>query len=242
MLRFLFTMIGLLLFISGTSLWQQEAEVTNARFVARDLGQRSFKAESNEIERAYVALASREPSRSDWADPELGLALELDRMGFPPGFVPTPVREHRVRNSAEHLASSSPSAAAAWCVLALSEVKAEVPTAGVFEERLRSCFVFGPREISVVEMRVHLALATWSKLPKDLKTAALIDVASALQERHTRDWMLDRLAYGVAVIAPAQEATVLSLLDPYGADLEQPFQKQVLSYRQAQAGRIDRFQ
>jgi len=242
MIRFLFTIIGSLLIISGTSLWQQEAEVVNARFVARDLGQRFFKAESNEIERAYVALASREPSRSDLAEAELGLALELDRIGFPPGFVPAPVREHRVRSAAEGLAHTYPSAAAAWCVLALSEVKTEVSTADLFERRLRACFASGPREMSVVEMRVHLALATWGKLPKELKTAALIDVASALQERHTRGWMLDRLAYGVAVIAPAQEATVLSLLGPYGADLELRFQKQVLSYRQAQARRIDRFQ
>lgn len=242
MLRFSSAIIGTLLLISGTSLWQQEAEVSNARFVARDLGQRSFKAESHEIERAYVALASREPSRSDWAEPELVLALELDRMGFPPGFVPAPVREHRVRRSAEGFARASPSTAPAWCVLALSEVKAEVSTADLFERRLRSCFVLGPREISVVETRLHLVLAMWSTLSKDLKTAALIDVASALQDRQVRHWMLDRLAYGVAVIAPAQEAAVLSLIGPYGAELEQRFQKQVLSYRHAQVRSIDRFQ
>lgn len=242
MLRIIFIVFGCWLAISGSSLWQQEVGVVNARFIARDLGQRFFKAKNTQINTAYVSFASKNTARSDWAEPELGLALELDRMGFPPGFVPSPVRENRARMSAGRLARASPSAASAWCVLALSEVRASVTTEGLFEKRFRSCFALGRREISLVETRVHLALATWTTLPKDLKTAALLDVASALQERHTRNWMLDRLAYGVAVVAPAQEATALSLISPYGADMEQRFQKQVLSHRKIHAERSDQFQ
>lgn len=242
MLRLLFIVSGSWLAISGSCLWQQEAGVVNARFIARNLGQRFFKAENTQIDKAYVSFASKSTVRSNWAEPELGLALELDRMEFPPGFVPSPVRENRARMSAERLARASPSAASAWCVLALSEVRASVTTEGLFEKRFRSCFALGRREIALVETRVHLALATWTTIPKDLKTGALLDVASALQERHTRNWILDRLAYGVAVIAPAQEATALSLISPYGSDMEQRFQKQVLAYRKIHTGRSDQFQ
>jgi hypothetical protein len=241
-LRIIFIVFGCWLAISGSSLWQQEVGVVNARFIARDLGQRSFKAENAQIDKAYVSFASKNTLRSDWAEPEIGLALELDRIGYPPGFVPSPIRENRARMSAERLARASPTAASAWCVLALSEVRASVTTEGLFQKRFRSCFVLGRREIALVETRVHLALAIWGNLPRDLKTSAMLDVASALQERHTRSWMLDRLAYGVAVVAPAQEATALSLISPYGIDTEQRFQKQVLAYRKIHAERSDQFQ
>lgn len=242
MLRLFFIILGAFLVWAGTGLARQEMAVIDARFVARDGRPRALKAPEAKIEQAFLELSARRTLRSDWLEAQIDLASELDRIGFPRGFVPSPLREQRVRSSAEDLGRASPMTADAWCLMALSEAKAPASPGTRFEALLRACYAFGPREISLVETRLHLALAVWEALPKDLKTVALVDIASALQDHRVRSWMLDRLAYGIAVIAPMRQDIALALVSPYGAEREQRFLKQILSYRKAHGARSDPFQ
>ena len=241
MLRLVCFVIGIYLVGFGFALTSTESGVVNARFIARDGRPRALSAKDFEIEQAYLALSSRNTFRGDWLEPEMGLALELDRIGYPSGFLPSPLREARIRQSAERLGRASPAAAEAWCLLALSEAKAGNGSHQLLAERLRACFALGPRERALFRTRLHLGLAAWDGLPKDLKIVVLAEVASALQGAG-RGRMLDMLAYGVAVIAPEREAMLLALIEPHGAEPRDRFKKQILAYRKRYGAQLERFQ
>lgn len=213
----------------------------DARFVARDGRPGALKAPGFRVERAYLVLNGLQSFRSDLAELETDLAIELDRIGFPGGFLPSPLREARVKLSAGRLAQAAPAAADPWCGLALAEAKTSEGSQRAIEGRLRRCFALGPREIRLLEPRIHLALALWEQLPRDVRTAAMLDIATGLKDADFGGWTLERLAYGVAIVAPARESVVLPLIEQYGAEREQQFKNLIASYRARYGNQLGEF-
>jgi hypothetical protein len=230
MLRLVCVAAGAVLLWSGVTLARQEGELTAARFAARDGRPGALRAKGANLERAYLAFANARDSRGDLAEPELDLAVELDRAGLPGGFLGGAEREGRIKAAAQRLARSSPVAANAWCTLALVESRTREGSQSFIARALDACYRLGPRDITLVEPRLYLSLALWDTLPKAARTKALVDVAAALQDLY-RDWMVDRLAYGAAVIAPARSELISTFISPYGDAVERRFSEQLMGYR-----------
>jgi hypothetical protein len=230
MLRIGCIIAGALVAWFGAALARQEGDLAWARFAARDGRPGSLKAKGADLERAHLAFANAPASREDIAETELDLAVALNRSGFPGGFLAAAEREERIRAAAQRLARASPITANAWCTLALVEAKALERSQSAVEGFLSACYRLGPRDISVVETRLHVALGLWGVLPKAIRLAALEDVAAGLSGEY-RDWMLDRLAYGVAVVAPAREELITSFVAPYGDDVHKRYAALLASYR-----------
>jgi hypothetical protein len=124
-----------------------------------------------------------------------------------------------------------------WCILALAQSQELGITPGVIET-IRACYAYGPREIGLINGRLMLALGAWDRLPQDIRTAAMIDVATALGNPMLAPWMAKRLAYAVTWIAPGQAPLAETLLDTYGGEFKVKYEEAVSAYRSA-AGKRD---
>lgn len=230
MLRVIGLCLGVCLAWLGGSLAWQEGNLVEARRVARDGLPGRLTAQDYDLEEAYrrFALVS---SRTDLLELETELALELDRRSYPKAFLGSGLREERIYASFVRLARAAPGVADAWCMLALAEARRLAEASDLVNERLRACYALASREVKLFETRLHLSLAIWDRLPMDLRRRALTDAARGLQDRHFGGWMLEKLAYGVAVIAPDKEAVLLPLIEPYGSEAVQRFKTRIIAYR-----------
>lgn len=239
-LRLLLLLIAAGVSWSGVSLVADEGPLVGARLIAREGRPAALVADDAAIDGAYRAF-SQAAGWTDVVETELGLALELDRRGFPRAFVASPVREERIASSARRLAHASPVAAEAWCMLALAEAKAQGRSSDAVNAHLRACYRFGPREIVLYEARLDLAYALWDELPKDVRRLAMTDAAAALRDRHFNAWAIERLSYGAAIIAPARAAIFLPLIQQYGSEAELRFQRSLVSHRRRYSDRAGEF-
>jgi hypothetical protein len=217
---------GLALAGTGALLAREEAMLVEARHVARDGYLARPGTPVSAIRKAYADVAAIRPGDRG----ELELAIELYGRGGVGGGEMLIARQARVERAAANVARKAPLDAKAWCVLALAHSK----TAGLTPpavDMLRTCYALGPREIGVVNGRLMLVLEFWDALPQDVRNAAMIDVAAALGEPGLGPWMVQRLAYAVAAVAPAREPLVVTLLDTYGENLKPRYEQAVSALR-----------
>lgn len=230
MLRILALLLGSYLACFGIVLADDERGLVESRLVARDGLPGRLRSSDFAVDDAYRALASASP-RGDSLELEAALALELDRRQFPKAFVDSGVREDRVAHAFDRMARAVPVSADAWCMRALHNARMHAPDWRAVEANLRACYELGPREIRLFESRVLLSFAAWDELPKDLRRRALTDAAVGLADAHFRGWMLERLAYGAAIIAPAKEPVFRVLIEPHGDELVKRFQSRIIAFR-----------
>jgi hypothetical protein len=223
--------LGLWMVFAGGLLTRQEAGLVGARFTARDGQPGPLKASLPDVEAAHREFASIRAPSSDVADVELKLAIFLDHARVSAGFLGGVAREARLRSASLRLLRADPLSGDAWCMLAVLAAKSVERDDATIRERLSVCYAVAPREVSAVDKRLHLALALWNELPKDLQVSAAADIASALQSSSLREWMLDRLGYGIGVVAPSREPLVESLLAGYGDEVRKKFQRAKLEHR-----------
>jgi hypothetical protein len=240
MLRLGCLIAGLALAGWGAGLARQELALMGARQVARITKPVRLDAAMPRLREAYNALDAANAGGTN----QLDLAINLHGLGESLGERPSEaggresliVRHARVERAAEKLARSSPLDARAWCVLALAHSKATGVTPAVIEQ-LRACYALGAREIGIIDGRLMLVWSAWDQLPQDVRNAAMIDVAAALEDPALAPWMAARLGYAVATVAPSRAQLAETLLDTYGEQQRATYAKAVDRYQRAAATR-----
>ncbi len=232
MLRLCCLIAGLALASAGAVMARQELEITGARSVARNIRPGRDAAPLPKLREAYSALDAANARGSD----QLDLAIYLHGLGETDARESLILRHARVERAAEKLARSSPLEAKAWCVLALAQSKATGITPAVIRQ-LRACYALGSREIGIIDGRLMFVWSMWDQLPQDVRNAAMIDVASSLEDPQLAPWMANRLAYAVANVAPSRAPLAETLLDTYGEQLKEKYAKAVDGYRRQAATR-----
>ena len=138
--------------------------------------------------------------------------------------------ELRITALAERLASLSPLDAYAWCILAISDARADGMTDRA-AQRLRACFKFAPYEDWIAGWRISLALGSWHDLPQDLRLTAMTEIARRLAKPELQMRTAQHLAYVVSTIAPQQSSLVLSLIALSSEPVKAQFQRTLKTFR-----------